>query len=106
MAAPSTRASTMAWLAPFAHYRAAPVDGWLRGVHLRPDHGVDAVGCNQQRAADLAGGAAGVLDAHAHASIAVFSVAGHSAPQPDRLRPDPLQHLFVQQHGEPTATHR
>ena len=88
------------------HDRAAPVDRRLRRVHLRPDRRVDAVGADQQRAARLGARAVGVLDERAHAAVGMIAVAGHAAAEPDRVRPDPLHRLVVQQHVELAAMHR
>ena len=46
------------------------------------------------------------FDERAHAAVGILAVAGHSAPEPDRVRPDPLHHLFMQQHVELAAMNR
>ena len=38
------------------------------------------------------------FDKRADAAVGILSVAGHAVPEPDRLRPDPLHQLFMQQH--------
>ena len=74
-------------------------------MHLRAHRGVDAVGANKQRAARLRRRAVGVLDQRADVAIVEFAIAGNPAAELDRLRPDPLNDLVVQQHVELPAMH-
>ena len=60
----------------------------------------------EQRAARLRRRAVGVLDQRANAAVAELAIAGDPAAELDRLRPDPLHDLIVQQHVEPPAMHR
>jgi hypothetical protein len=67
---------------------------------------MDAVTTDQQRAALLRGRAVGMFDARADAAVGILGVAGHAAPEPHRLRSEPLLQLLVEQHVELPAVHR
>ena len=46
------------------------------------------------------------FDQRAHAAVGILPIAGHPAAEPDRLRPDPLDHLVMQQHVELATMNR
>jgi hypothetical protein len=79
------------------------MDRRLGRMHLRAHRGMDAVGADQQRTARLRRRAVGVLDQRANAPVAELAIAGNPAAELDRLRPDPLDDLVVQEHMEQPA---
>ena len=89
------------------HMTAPPqwIGGWV-GMHLRPDRRVNTISADEQRTGRLGGRAVGMFDERADAAVGILSVTGHTAAEPDRLRPDPLHQFFMQQHVKLAAMNR
>ena len=86
------------------HMTAPPqwIGGWVGCICARTAEWMPSAPTSSA-AGGLGGRAVGLLDRHADAAVRVLAVAGHAAPEPDRLRTDPLHDLPVQQQVELTA---
>ncbi len=85
--------------------RAAPLDGRLRGVHLRPHRRVQAVGGHQQAAFDFEPAAIEGVDEGGDAG-GVVAVSADLVAQADRIAAEPFERRPVQQHLQLAAVHR
>ncbi len=74
-------------------------------MHLGPDRRVDAVRADQQPGGRLRRHSVGLVDEGDHA-VFCLSVTRDAAAHADGLRPQPFDHLVVQQHLQPAAMDR